>query len=159
MYNKMCSDIQTTKCHIYCIQAFISQTNTFQAVLATDRLQSFVIFLYADGEIQWTTGDASGGSSGLGGTPAQVGFNAGDGIRYAAIPQSRTNEIIGVSSTSNIGVPGVWVFRTDENTVEIAGCDDLYIQVPGPNEENGMTMVYSYVLKSQWYVIYTCILI
>jgi len=118
---------------------FISQTNTFQAILATDGLQSFVIFLYADGEIQWTTGDASGGSGGLGGTPAQVGFNAGDGIRYAAIPQSRTNEILNIASTSNIGVPGIWVFRTDEDAVVIAGCDNLYI--PGPsNEVNGMAV-------------------
>ena len=104
-------------------------------MLATDGLQSFVIFLYADGEIQWTTGDASGGSGGLGGTPAQVGFNAGDGIRYAAIPQSQTSEIINVASTSNIDVAGLWVFRTDEDAVVIAGCSDLYI--PGPIGENG----------------------
>ena len=45
--------------------------------MATNGVNSFVIFLYADGEIQWTTGDASGGTGGLGGTPAQVGFNAG----------------------------------------------------------------------------------
>ena len=91
--------------------------------------------MYADGEIQWTTGDASGGRGGLGGTPAQVGFNAGDGLRYAAIPQSQTSEILNIASTSNIGSPGVWVFRTDEDAVVIAGCSDLY--VPGPIRENG----------------------
>jgi len=38
-----------------------------------------VSFLYADGEIQWTTGDASGGSGGLGGISALAGFNTGTG--------------------------------------------------------------------------------
>ena len=93
--------------------------------------------MYADGEIQWTTGDASDGVGGLGGTPAQVGFNAGDGQRYAAIPQSRTSEIINVASTSNIDVPGIWVFRTDEDAIVLAGCNDLYIFRSGSIGENG----------------------
>ena len=44
--------------------------NTFQGVLATNGRHSFVIFNY--GVITWTTGTASGGINGLGGTPAQV---------------------------------------------------------------------------------------
>ena len=95
------------------------QTNTFQCVLATDGLKSFAIFLYADGEIQWTTGDASDGSNGLGGTPAHAGFNAGDGIRFALLPQSDTPEIINVSTTSNIGMPGVWMFQVDEENITV----------------------------------------
>ena len=39
-----------------------------------------VAFCYDD--MQWTTGDASGGSSGFGGSPATVGANKGDGINY-----------------------------------------------------------------------------
>ena len=57
---------------------FSVQTNTFQSVMITDGECSFVTYLYADGLIQWTTGDASGGSGGLGGTPAQAGFDAGE---------------------------------------------------------------------------------
>lgn len=34
------------------------------------------------GEMEWTTGDASGGSGGFGGTPANAGINKGDGINY-----------------------------------------------------------------------------
>jgi gliding motility-associated-like protein len=34
------------------------------------------------GDMQWTTGDASGGVNGFGGTPATVGCNVGDGINY-----------------------------------------------------------------------------
>ena len=62
--------------------AMYFQTNTFQCILATNGTQSYVLFFYADGEMQWTTGDASGGTAGLGGTPAQVGFNAGNGVNY-----------------------------------------------------------------------------
>ncbi len=35
--------------------------------------------------MQWTTGDASGGAGGFGGTPATVGVNKGDGIKYALV--------------------------------------------------------------------------
>ena len=89
-------------------------------MLATDGLQSFVMFLYADGLIQWTTGDASDGVNGTGGTPAQVGFNAGNGINYAAVPESRTVEIIDIDTTSNIGIPGVWAFQVNEETITVS---------------------------------------
>ena len=92
---------------------FPIQTNTFQCVMITDEVRSFVIFNYADNEIQWTTGDASDGMNGLGGIEAQVGFNAGDGIRYASVPGSQTPDIINIDTTSNVGTAGVWLFRVD----------------------------------------------
>ena len=104
-------------CYDYC-----SQTNTFQCVMATNGATSFVIFLYADDGIQWTTGDATDGVNGLGGTPAQVGFNAGDGIRYASVPGSQTPEIINISTTSNVAVPGVWIFQVDQEEINNGGC-------------------------------------
>ncbi|CAN5859491.1 hypothetical protein BH11BAC7_BH11BAC7_28790 [soil metagenome] len=42
-----------------------------------------VSFCY--GDMQWTTGDASGGQNGFGGTPATVGVNRGNGIDYIQI--------------------------------------------------------------------------
>ena len=104
----------------------IQQTNTFQCVLVSDGSLSFVIFLYADGEIQWTTGDASGGSGGFGGTPAQVGFNTGDGERFASVPGSQTADIINIDTTSNIGVPGVWLFQVNEEEINIGMCSEAY---------------------------------
>ena len=92
--------------------------------MATDGIDSFVIFLYADGEIQWTTGDASGGTGGLGGTPAQVGFNAGDGVRFASVPGSQTAEIINIDTTSNVGIPGVWIFKVNEQDIGIGALGD-----------------------------------
>eukprot|EP00731_Ephydatia_muelleri_P007444 Em0003g1692a len=88
--------------------------NTFQCILVASNAASFVIFLYADGLIQWTTGDASGGSNGLGGTQAQIGFNAGDSINYANVPGSRTPVVINITSASNILVPGQWIYAVHE---------------------------------------------
>ena len=83
---------------------------------------SFAKFLYADGEIQWTTGDASGGRIGFGGTPAQVGFDAGDGERFFSVPGSQTDAIVNISTTSNVGIPGVWTLQVNGN---VAQCDDM----------------------------------
>ena len=86
--------------------------NTFQCVLATSELESFVIFLYAD--LQWTTGDNSGGYDGLGGTEALAGYNAGDGINSYTIPGSLTSNITNIARTSNVGIPGTWIFKAGQ---------------------------------------------
>lgn len=44
-----------------------------------------VSFCY--GDMQWTTGDASGGTNGFGGNPATVGVNRGNGTDYIQIGQ------------------------------------------------------------------------
>ncbi|XP_052091067.1 protein mesh-like isoform X1 [Mytilus californianus] len=97
--------------------------NTFQCVLITNGRHSFVMFLYD--KIEWTTGTASGGSSstGLGGTPAQVGFDAGDGINYFAVNASRTADIINIPRMSNVDIPGKYIFRVDSTTIEQGGCN------------------------------------
>jgi len=62
--------------------------NTFELII-TDGYDPFigigknVAFSYA--EMSWTTGSASGGSGGFGGTPATVGINKGDGVDYALL--------------------------------------------------------------------------
>ena len=95
------------------------QANTFQCVLATDGKESYAIFLYADNGIQWTTGDADGGINGLGGIPAQVGFNKGDGTGFTAVNNSRTEHIIRVASASNTGLPGILVFKISDVNISI----------------------------------------
>ena len=59
--------------------------NTFQLIMTngSDPIIASgnnVSFCYKD--MQWTTGDASGGSGGFGGTAATVGVNKGDGVNY-----------------------------------------------------------------------------
>ena len=58
-----------------------------------------MIFLYDDDGIEWGTGLA--------------GINAGDGVSSITIPESRTVNIRNIDQTSNVGIPGVWVFQVD----------------------------------------------
>ena len=93
--------------------AFAFQLNTYQSILVSDGRFSFAIFLYPRGGIQWTTGDASGGREGLGGRPAYVGFNSGDGTHYTQLPESGTSAIINLDKRSNVGHAGMYIFRID----------------------------------------------
>ncbi|MBK7943160.1 MAG: gliding motility-associated C-terminal domain-containing protein [Flavobacteriales bacterium] len=61
------------------------KVNTFQLIITdgTDPVVpngANVSFCYKD--MQWTTGSASGGTNGFGGTPASVGANEGNGVDY-----------------------------------------------------------------------------
>lgn len=70
--------------------------NTFQLIIS-DGLDTLipngnnVSFCYDD--MQWTTGSASGGANGLGGTPATVGVNIGNGINYFQVGQFDTTGV------------------------------------------------------------------
>ncbi|NLN85239.1 MAG: T9SS type A sorting domain-containing protein [Candidatus Cloacimonetes bacterium] len=62
--------------------------NTFEVVISDGTfapigLGNNVAFSYAD--MSWTTGNASGGSGGFGGSAATVGINHGNGVDYAQI--------------------------------------------------------------------------
>jgi len=60
---------------------------------------------------EWEAGNASGGSGGFGGTPAQAGFDAGNGLDYVEIPGSRMPGIAArLCTASNVGEPGIWRF-------------------------------------------------
>ena len=94
------------------------QTNTFQLVLATDSVnRSFAIYLYADDMIEWTTGGRDGGVGGLGGTPAQVGINEGNGVDFSVVPGSRTDDIINIVNSSNTDTSGVYVIRISDGVI------------------------------------------
>lgn len=65
--------------------SYVDKKNTFQLIITdgTDPILpagNNIAFCY--GDMQWTTGDASSGSGGFGGTPATVGINKGDGVNY-----------------------------------------------------------------------------
>ena len=92
--------------------------------MVSDGIQSFTFFHYADGMIEWTTGDWSI-RNGLGDDDsAQVGYDAGDYIWFYNTPASGTVDILGVASTSNVGVGGVWAFRLDEEEFPVITCTD-----------------------------------
>ncbi|XP_042296376.1 alpha-tectorin-like isoform X3 [Sceloporus undulatus] len=105
--------------HVAYFGSVSNKVNTFQAVLITNGELSFIMLNYD--EIQWTTGTASGGKSktGLGGTPAQAGFDSGDKINYYNIPGSRTPDILKIAETTNVRRPGQWMFQVDEYVVGV----------------------------------------
>jgi len=89
-----------------------------------DRLNAFQLRLISRGEgnfdiefrwevIDWTTGDASEGSGGLGGTVARAGWSAGDGENFVELPQSG-DEAQMLALEFN---PGVLTFQVRDGTV------------------------------------------
>lgn len=89
-------------------------TNSFQIVLLNEGGGNFDIqYRYAD--IQWTTGDASGGSGGVGGTPARAGYSAGDGVNYYELPQSGNQSAL-LSLPTSTGPTGV-AFQVNDGEV------------------------------------------
>ena len=61
--------------------------------------------------IQWSSVLPNGTGNGLDGIPAQAGFNDGTGLNYFVVPGSNTSDILSISNTSNVNVPGKWIFR------------------------------------------------
>lgn len=63
---------------------------------------------------EWTAGSASGGTGGLctgaACTSAQAGFDAGNGMDFVVLPNSFTDDILEVCTTSNVSLPGIWRF-------------------------------------------------
>ena len=102
------------------------QQNDFQMILRSfsgcaDRSIGDFDVEFRYNRCEWVTGDASGGRMGHGGTPTQIGFDAGDSIHFYSIPGSlmddfpmplaTTTGIRRVCRDSNISEPGVWRFR------------------------------------------------
>lgn len=111
--------------YIYCIHIYLCilfvhyfQTNTFQAILVTNRRHSFAIFNYLNDGINWNKGDAST-------VPAQVGFNFGQPtrIRKFTFNDSRTEEITNIDIKSNLkNKAGQFLYRIDQNPSDDEGC-------------------------------------
>ena len=103
--------------------------NSFQVIL-TDRSDTgtgnFDIYFNYD-QIQWETGDASGGSGGFGGVPAAVGYNAGisgdPAGTYYEFPGSRVSgsfedgHALSLAAGTNDGVTGQYLFQVRNGSV------------------------------------------
>ncbi|XP_076314540.1 uncharacterized protein LOC143226890 [Tachypleus tridentatus] len=85
-----------------------SLVNTFQVVIATDGVDSFVFFLFPEGGVQWIQGD--GKSSGRPDPRAQSGFMSGDGRLYT-LRGSGTDQTKNFDRMSNVYKSGVWMFH------------------------------------------------
>jgi MYXO-CTERM domain-containing protein len=105
-----------------------SRQMTFQLILNEARYCGIagdfdVEFRYT--QCEWETGDASDGVGGFGGTPAQVGFDAGNLADFVSIMGSRMDGISRVvCDGSNVGEPGVWRFRIRRGVIECPDAGD-----------------------------------
>ena len=81
--------------------------------------------------LEWTTGSASGGSGGLGGTPAQAGFDAGNLTDFYTLPGSRTDAVLNLVNTSNVSeaTPGLWSFAVRNGQLPGATPDNPHMPV------------------------------
>ena len=101
--------------------------NSFQMQLIKvgDNGDFNIIFRYET--INWTTGGASGGTNGLGGKPARVGYTAGNGVGTYELPISgNQNAILALDETAgNTGRTGVYVYLVRGGAVVEPGGNDI----------------------------------
>jgi hypothetical protein len=89
-----------------------SLQNTFQLILRdrNDLTGSNTDVEFRYGNLQWTTGDASGGQNGLGGQPAFAGYTGGAVGASQNLLGSGTSNILTLNQRSNINNAGRWYF-------------------------------------------------
>jgi len=104
--------------------------NTFQLELVDQGAGNFEI-IYRYTAVNWTTGDASGGSGGLGGVVARAGFSSGNGL-YFELPGSGSQaSVLNWENTrGTTGIAGVWQFQVYDS-------DLLNMGSGGSNVYNG----------------------
>lgn len=104
-----------------------NKINSFQIQLIKvgDNGDFDIIFRYET--INWTTGDASSGTNGLGGKPARVGYTAGNGVGTYELPVSGNQDaILALDSTlGNTGRIGVYVYNVRGGAVIEPGGNDI----------------------------------
>ena len=95
-------------------------------MLAQSGNDIYAVCLYADGLMQWTTGNhqQDGGTNGFGGTAASVGFESSRFSYY--LPGSRTCSIIHIASRSNVNIPGLFVFLLEAGTEQYFGIKHVF---------------------------------
>ena len=120
----------------------------------TDLLDSFQLQLIGTGQgnfdiifryesINWTTGDASRGTNGLGGDVARAGYSAGDNIsgHYSELSGSGVQSaMLALNSTlGNTGIAGVHLFEVNSGNVAAAPVANGNIQFTDPDSADSHT--------------------
>ncbi|XP_075252286.1 protein mesh-like isoform X2 [Convolutriloba macropyga] len=92
----------------------IDMLNTFQIALACEKYRYCYAFLSYD-QLQWTKRDRDE-------VHAQAGFNDGK-TQSTMLPGSRTSNIRNLVYYSNVGKPGLFIYRLTNNQIENMECD------------------------------------
>ena len=102
-----------------------SPLNAFQLQLFDRSNGDFdIVFRYED--INWTTGDASGGSGGLGGTVARAGWNSGAGVFEELGQSGNQAAMLALESTlGNTGSTGFYAWQVRGGAVSTAPVGQL----------------------------------
>jgi hypothetical protein len=113
-----------------------NKSNSFQLVLSKVGTNGDFDAEYRYNQLQWTTGNASGGSNGLGGTPAQAGWDAGNLTNYQTLPGSRTAQVLDLVNTSNVSdaTPGLWKFSFRNGTLPGQSIENPVLPIFNPGD-------------------------
>ena len=122
-----------------------------------DRLDAFQVQLISLGSgnfdiiyryqnVSWTTGDASGGSGGLGGQVARAGYSAGDGVHYFELPSSGNQaEMLALPNTQgDTSIAGLNVFQVDNGIVlptTLTTSGDIVFTDPDNDDTHSITNI------------------
>ena len=80
--------------------------NTFQVALAVDGSKSFIFFIY--NQLEWTR------------DPINIGFRDSNGSRSFMLAETLSGDEVRqlrLSETSNVGVPGLYLYQVDGEIV------------------------------------------
>ncbi|MEJ0017978.1 MAG: Calx-beta domain-containing protein [Acetobacteraceae bacterium] len=109
--------------HVDKLDAFQLRLTAIQAPDGTFNGDFDIEFRYED--MNWTTGDASGGSGGLGGVLAHAGYSSGNGVNYLELPQSGNQAaLLALDQASNVGQPGLYQFSVRNGSAVVAASAD-----------------------------------
>jgi len=99
-----------------------------------------IVFRYED--INWTTGDASGGTNGLGGSAARAGYTSGNPDHAFQLSQSGDqNGMLALETTlGNTGIAGVYSFQVSNGTVSVAPVANGTILFEDPDDNDVHTV-------------------
>lgn len=107
---------------------FASQTNllnSFQLAIFDQGSGDFD-FEFRYEALNWTTGNASGGTNGLGGTIARGGWSSGNGSDFAEIGASGDQAaMLNLTNTSNVDVDGLYRFSVRNGQITDPGPNDI----------------------------------
>jgi len=94
------------------------KTNAFQLrLVGKDTPGDFDIYFYYE-SINWLTGDASGGTGGMGGNMARAGYSSGNGKNFKEITESGTAAMANLESLGNAGA-GIFLFEVRNGVVPL----------------------------------------
>jgi len=114
--------------------------NAFQLQLISTGNGNFdIVYRYED--INWTTGEASGGTDGLGGTVARAGFSAGDSSNYYEFYFSGDqNFMLNLENIPLAGTTetGVWTYHVNGGSVIGMGQENSNDTVSGTDSSDIM---------------------